>query len=178
VADKAAREISWPNVVRIDRTYLPHLSLAWTKVRPLELDASRTARLADLAPIVEGKPDFTKIESIDLENLAREFRTQRIVFEAARDVYDQMRERWRGGREYLLAQLVRLVEQFIGSDRVRIAPEAFRRDDLKRRLLVTLNMTKAVQHIRTAIRHENNEALAPVFDGDLPIRSTGDMRTW
>jgi type III restriction enzyme len=35
---------------------------------------------------------------------------QRIVFETASEVYDQMAPKWKGSREYLLAQLVRLVE--------------------------------------------------------------------
>ena len=37
----------------------------------------------ELAPILEGKPDVTQIDRIELERLAREFRTQRIIFEAA-----------------------------------------------------------------------------------------------
>ena len=44
---------------------------------------------------------------------------QRIVFEAARDVYDQMQPTWKGNREVLLAQVIRLVEKFIASDRDR-----------------------------------------------------------
>ncbi len=177
-ADKAAFEISWPNVVRIDHGYRPRLSLDWERVEPLALDAGQTVRLAELAPVVDGKPDMTKIDSIDLERLAREFRAQRIVFETARDVYDQMRKDWPGDRTFLLAQLARLVERFIRSDRIDIAPALFLRDDLKRRLVVTLNMTKVVQHIWEAIRHENTETLEPVFDRDRPIRATGDMRTW
>ena len=94
VADKADFEISWPNVIRIDHVYRPHLSLDWQRVEPLELNAGQTARIAELAPIVKGKPDVTKIEAIDLEQLAREFRTQRIIFETARDVYDQMQKDW------------------------------------------------------------------------------------
>ena len=178
VTDKAAFEISWPNVIRIDHVYRPHLSLDLQKVTPLELDASQTAKLARLAPVVEGKPDVTKIGVIDLENLAKEFRTQRIIFETARDVYDQMQTNWRGGKPFLLAQLVRLVEQFIRSDRINITPALFVHDDLKRRLVITLNMTKVVQHIWEAIRFENTEKLEPVFDRDHPIRSTGDMGTW
>jgi len=179
VSDKLTYEISWPNVVRIDRTYRPRLSLDWTQVRFLELDASQIASVADLAPIIEGKPDTKESASINLkETLAKEFRTQRIVFETARDIYDQMQEPWQGGRACLLAQLVRLVEQFIDSDRIRIMPELFNRDDLKRRFVITLNMTKLVQHIWEAVRFENTERLEPVFDQDRPIRSTSDMRTW
>ena len=98
--------------------------LDWKKVKPLELNASQTARLAELAPILEGKPDVSNIAQIDLERLAREFRTQKIIFEAARDVYEQMQKDWKGGKEALLAQLVRLVEQFIRSDKIAILPGA------------------------------------------------------
>ena len=171
-------EISWPNVVRINHAYRPRLSLDWDRVRPLELDAARTAQLAELAPTIDGKPDITKIDSIDLSDLAHEFRTQRIVFETARDVYDQMQENWAGDRAFLLAQLVRLVQQFIRSGKIAITPTLFRIDDLKRRLVITLNMTKVVQHIWESIRHENTKRLEPVFDRDQPIRATGDMRTW
>ena len=178
VAEKAAFEISWPNVIRIDHVYRPRLSLDWDKVKPLELISAHTAQIAELAPIVEGKPDITKIEAIDLESLAQEFRTQRIIFEAARDIYDQMKKEWQGSREFLLAQLVRLVDQFIRSDRITITPALFYQDELKRRLIITLNMTRLVQHIWEAIRFKNTEWLVPVFDSDRPIRSTGDMGTW
>ncbi len=178
VAEKTSFEISWPNVIRIDHVYRPRLSLDWQKAKPLELNASQTAQVAELAPIVEGKPDVTRIEAIHLERLAREFRTQRIIFETSRDVYDQMQKDWRGSKEFLLAQLVRLVEQFIRSDKINITPALFYQDELKRRLIVTLNMTKVVQHIWEAIRFENTEKVEPVFDRDRPIRSTGDMGTW
>ena len=178
VADKATFEISWPNVVRIDHCYRPRLSLDWKKLDPLELDAARTSQLAELAPTVEGKPDMTNIAAIDLERLAREFRFQRIIFETARDIYDQMQANWQGGRASLLAQLARLVEQFIHSDRLSISPPLFYQDEVRRRLLITLNMTKVVQHLWEAIRFENTERLEPVFDRDQPIRSTGHMRPW
>ncbi len=89
-----------------------------------------------------------------------------------------MHKDWKGGKEALLAQLVRLVEQFIRSNRIAIIPGLFAQDDLKRRLIVTLNMTKVVHHIWEAIRFENAEKLEPVFDREHPIRSTGHMGTW
>lgn len=177
-ADKADFEIFWPNIIRIEHSYCTRLSLEWQELKPLKLDASQTVKIAELAPVVGGKPDITKIEAIHLENLAREFRTQRIIFETARDVYDQMEQNWSGSKAFLLAQLVRLVEQFIDSDKIRIIPRFFSNNDLKRRLTITLNMTKVVQHIWEAIRFENTESLEPVFDRDQPIRSTANMRTW
>ena len=178
VSEKAAFEISWPNVIRIDHQYLPRLSLDWEQIEPLELDAARTARVAEIAPIIDGKPDITKIDALNLMNLASEFRTQRIIFETARDVYDQMQHNWSGGKASLLAQLVRLVEQVILSDRIRIIPALFLHDEIMRRLVITLNMTKVVQHISEAIRFQNAASVEPVFDRDRPIRSTGDMARW
>ena len=175
---KAEFEIRWPNVVRIDHVFQPTLTLDWSRVRSLELDAAQTAQVAELAPVLEGKPDVTQINRIELERLAREFRTQRIIFEAAREVFDQMQHDWRGSREVLLAQLVRLTEQFIRSNRIAIHPPLFYQDDLRHRLIITLNMSRVVQHISEAVRQENTERLTPVFDRDHPIRSTGEMRTW
>jgi type III restriction enzyme len=177
-AAKSSFEISWPNIIRIDHIYRPRLFLDWSKVKPLELNASQTAKLAELAPILEGKPDVTKVAQIDLERLAREFRTQKIIFEAARDVYEQMQKDWKGGKEALLAQLVGLVDKFVRLDKIAVLPALFNQDELKRRLIITLNMTKVVQHIWEAIRFENTEKLEPLFDQDRPIRSTGDMGTW
>jgi type III restriction enzyme len=165
-------------VIRIDTIYRPQLSLNWQTVKPLELDAAQTAKIAEIAPVLDGKPDLSRLSEIDLEALAREFRLQRIVFSAARDIFDLMRPTWRGGREQLLGQLVRLVEQFIRSDRIEIRPAAFSDDDLRRRLLITLNMTKIVQHMWEAIRYENAEQRELVLDRDRPIRTTGDLGTW
>lgn len=172
-------EVSWPNIVRIDHEYRPLLSLDLSKVKPLILDAAETATLAELAPVVDGKPDVTKVTEIDLADLGRRFRMQKLVFEAARDIYDQMKPSWKGGTEVLLGQLAGLVESFLQGNQVEIIPPLFLQDDVRRRRIVlTLNMNKIVQHIWEAIRFENTEALVPVFDSERPVRSTGDMRTW
>ncbi|MFA7173540.1 MAG: hypothetical protein WC340_09025 [Kiritimatiellia bacterium] len=164
---KSGFEIRWPNVVRIERVFVPTLVLDWSKTRRLELDAGHTAQVAELAPVLEGKPDVTKVSRIELERLAREFRSQRIVFETARDVFDQMKNTWQGSREILLAQLVRIVEQFIRSDRIDISPPLFYQDELRRRLIITLNMSRVVQHVWEAVRQENTERLALPFTLNL-----------
>src|SRR3989337_1869759 len=67
---KAEFEIRWPNVVRIERVFQPMLSLDWAKARALELDAAQTAQVAELAPVLEGKPDVSQVSRIELERLA------------------------------------------------------------------------------------------------------------
>lgn len=179
VAERRSQyELSWPNVIRIDHEYRPQLTLDTDKVKRLVLDAYQTPMVAELAPMIDGKPDFTKLKEIHLEELARRFRMQRIVFETASEVYDQMAPKWKGSKEYLLAQLVRLVERYIDSGRVVVDPPLFNEDDKRRRIIITLNMTRIVQHIWEAIRFENALTLEPVFDTERPIRCTGDMLPW
>ncbi len=175
---RSAYEIKWPNIIRIDHEYRPRLTLDPEKVKPLILDAYKTATLAELAPMIDGKPDITRLTEISLEELGRKFRNQKIVFATASDLYDQMKPTWKGNREYLLAQLIRLVERFIESDNIQIHPPLFNQDDLRRRIVITLNMSKVVQHIWEAIRFENALSLVPVFDTERPIRSTADMLLW
>ncbi len=178
VPEKRQFEITWPNVVRVEHSWAPRLSLDWPRVTPLRLSASDAATLAQLAPVVEGKPDVSRISEIDLDDLARRFRMQTIVFQTAREVFDQMAPTWSGGREILIAQLVPLVEAFLASDLLTISPAIFQGDARRRRIVLTLNMNRIVRHLWDAIRHDNTEALAPVFDSERPIRSTGDMLPW
>ena len=74
--------------------------------------------------------------------------------------------------------MIRLVERFIDEGQIQISPPLFNQNDLRRRIIITLNMNKLVQHIWEAIRFENTLRLVPVFDTERPIRSTGDMQTW
>ena len=82
-----------------------------------------------------------------------------------------MQPTWPGSRETLIAQLVKLIEQFILSDKLLLTPPLFYPHDSARRLVITFNMTKVVQHIWDAIRRTNTERLEPVFDRDHPIGS-------
>lgn len=175
---RAAFEITWPNVIRIDHEFRPQLSLDMDKVKPLKLDASETRQLAEVAPTIDGKPDVTRLTQITLEDLGRRFRLQKIIFSAASDLYDQMQHDWKGSRGYLLAQLIRLVEGFLDSGQIQIQPSLFAQDDLCRRIVLTLNMSAIVQHMWEAIRYENALTLMPVLDRERPLRFTGDMQAW
>ncbi len=181
--DKKKFELTWPNILRINHTYTPRLKIDLDKVQELQLNPEDTPLKAELAQIIEGKPDVTKeLKVIDLSNnqvekLITSLRKQRLIFEAARDVFDQMQPSWPGSKEYLIAQLIRIVEAFLDSDKLVIQSESYR-ENLKKRLLILLNMNKIVQHLFSAIRAENTEKLVPIFDKEMPIKSTGKMITW
>ena len=81
-------------------------------------------------------------------------------------------------KENLLAQVIRLVETFITSPKLEINPPLFYRDEVKRRVMLTLNMQRIIQHVFEQIRFGNTLTLEPVFDSNKPIRSTEDMLPW
>jgi len=183
-ADEAKKqyEITWPNVVRINHLYTPKLSLDISQVKRIELRPEDTPLRAELAPFIEGKPDATKLVEINLadeqvEKLLSVLRMQRLIFEISRDIYEQVQPNWPGNKEYLLMQLVRMVEDFIDSNRIVIKSIDYQ-EDLKKRLLILLNMNKIVQHIFNAIRFENTQQLVPIFDKETPLKSTSNMMTW
>ena len=170
--------ISWPNVVRIEHVYAPQLELDLETIPVLELNPHDTPTHAELAAILEGKPNMDALSEIDLVELGKRHRMQTIVFKMARDVFDQMQPGWNGNRDALLSQVIRLVEKVLLSDRIRSKNANLDRDDVRRRVLLILNMNRIVQHIWEVIRFENTTKLSPVFDPHRPMLSTADMRPW
>ena len=178
VEEKQNFSISWPNIIRIDRTLCPVLSVDWEKIEPLQIDTSTTVEIAEIAPTVNNKPDVSRIKDLDLEKLMQKQRRQTAIFKAAQSVWEQMQPKWKASPTLLMAQLVRLAEQFIDSDRIQITPALFNQDEKKKQLIITLNMSKVIRHLCQVIEFNNTEKTELVFDGDHPISSTGDMRPW
>ncbi len=177
-------EIRWPNVLKIEVGFRPKLELDWAKVPELVLHASDVPKLAEIAPTVDNKPDWSRLSAIDLRALAERFRYQRLAFKAVETVSAGMADEWKGSRESLVIQLLQLVEQFLVSERLRIEPELFHQRELPRRVMLALRMTEIANHLGQAIRDQNvlveggKEQITPVFDDARPIRSTGDMFPW
>lgn len=178
VPEKRQYEIVFPNVVRIEHTYRPQLVLDETKVEPLVLDVADVVTSAELGALLAGRPSVAALTQVELERLAKQLRMQYVLFRTAASLYDELRPNWKGTREYLLAQVVGLVERFLQSDRLVFRPAEIARDELRHRVLITVHMNKIVQHLWNAIRVQNVERLEPIFDDVRPIRSTVDMRPW
>lgn len=177
LVERNAFEIRWPNVLRVDAVVRATLALDWARIEPLRLDPAKTPLAAEMAPALGGASAWDQITTIDLEKLPDEFRLQRLVFQAARRAYDQMRERFTGTPEYLAFQLIRLIENFLASDRLDV-PSLFHQEPLRKRILVSLNMDLIVQHVLRYLIEQNSERFEPVFDESFPLGSTRYMRTW
>lgn len=178
VKEKLAHEITWPNVIRIEHVYKTELSLDYDNVKPLTLDPYESITHAELAAIIAGKPNPAALSEIDLKKIAEENRMQTIIFKIASQIFNQEQKKWKGSKQSLLAQIIRIIEGVIDSKKIVVKSDLFGTDEWKRRILIMLNMNKIVQHIWNAIRAENTETLEPVFDKENPIRSTSQMRTW
>ncbi|GAB2660673.1 DEAD/DEAH box helicase family protein [Arenimonas aestuarii] len=177
LVERNSLEIRWPNVLRVDVIVRPTLTLDWAKMDTLALDHTKTPIAAEMAPALGGANAWDQIRKIDLESLPDEFRLQRLTFQAARKAFTQMQHQFTGTPEFLAYQLIRLIEQFLSSDRLEV-PSLFHKDPLKKRILISLNMDLVVQHLLRYLLSQNQERFEPVFDEEFPIGSTRNMRTW
>ena len=178
VAEKQEHEIRFPNVIRIDTVYKPKLVLNWNKVKTLEIDPFDGITKADLAAIVAGKPNAKVQAAIHLEKITEETRMQTIIFKAATTIYKTEKGKdLQKNNQLFLAQLIRLVGEFIQSEKIQIK-HTDEDNTMQRKVLIMLNMSRIIQHIWNEIRTENSEKLTPVFDREYPMRSTADVWTW
>lgn len=170
-------EIRWPNVLRIESVLKRELVMDWNKVEVLTLDPMNTPLTADVAPSLTSAPNLAMVSEIDLEKATEDFRLQNLIFRAARKLYLQSTSSFGGDKQYLAVQLIRLVEQFLASDKLDI-PSLWHQDEKRRRLLFALNMDTVVAHVHRFVTEQNVERLAAVFDESRPIGSTSQMRSW
>ena len=179
VKEQAEHEVTFPNVVRIDHVYKPQLALNIGKVKTLELDPYDSITEAELSAIIAGKPNPAALSEIDLKEIGEKFRLQSIIFRIASTIYNsEKKPDWKGSKETFLIQLISIIEKFIYSNKIVIKNPLFNQDEVRKRILIMLNMNKVVQHIWNEIRAVNTKALTPVFDKESPIRSSADIRTW
>ncbi len=175
-SEKIQHRISWPNIERIDVDFTTNLSIDWNNVNPLELRSNGISTTVGMADVIAGKPKVDQMSDIDLYELNKEIRLQRIIFLAAKDVYTVMSPSWKGGKEFLLAQIVKLVEQFIHSDKINVTDVSD--DNLRTRMTILFNMQKIVSHVCKSITDSNMESRHITLHSTKPIKSTSDMRPW
>lgn len=179
VPERRDFELAWPNVERIAPVYRPHLTIDWKSVPVLELQAGAMPTQTWMAGVVDSKPNLALLTEIDLEKLDREFRLQTFVFDAARELFQQtIRDFKQGSRVSIMAQMVKLVEEFLESDRLRITPPLFATDPKRRKVILRASQNRIVQHMAAIVHDQGAEHLELVMDEHQPVGMTGDMRPW
>ena len=178
VKEKEAYAIKWPNVERIDFVYHSDLQVNGQQMEGLEIDAPKLITEVELAAIIDGKPNLKIKESIGLENM-QDIRLQTLMFHIARTIYDtEDWKEWKSSQTIFFAQLVRIVEIFITSGKIRTKHELYPRGDLKWMVMLVLSKTKIAEHIRSQIKISNTEKCVPIFHKARPVCSTKEQRAW
>ncbi len=177
--DKEKYKITWPNVERIDIELKPQLKVDFGKVKPLKISEVRT--IADLAPEINGEPDYEKIKTIDLEQLIQEQdrRMQTLLFTVSVNVYDQINPEWKEKvrKELAIAQLVSIAENFLNSDKFQIHPKSFQKDETRRKIAIMMGMEHIVRKLFSAITCQNTEQIKPLYKNPK-YRSTKSAPHW
>jgi type III restriction enzyme len=177
MVERAGFEIKWPNVLRVDSVLKPRLIVNFDEVQPIKLDPSRIPLAVELAPAIGGATNWEMMSEIDLEKLPDEFRLQRLIFKAAQKAFMQTNAAFKGSKEFLAFQLIKIIEEFVNTEKLNI-PSMFHQEPLKKRILIAMSIDLIVEHLLRYVIEKNEESLELIYDEESPIGSTANMRTW
>lgn len=171
-------KLSFPNILRIDTIYKSSLQIDYNEVKPIEINPEDTITEVEFGYQLKEAIIPSKMSEIDIKEFTERYRLQSVIFKVATSIFGTQKYNWKGNQYDFLAQLLKLTEEFLESDRIIIKSNLFNRDKVRRNILLTLNISRIIQHFGMAIKDQNAEILSPVFDAERPIRSTSDMPTW
>ena len=174
--ERSAFKIDWPNVVRMDRTIKPELSIKIEDIPKLRIDVTNTPLEAELSPVIDGKTYHKDLMEINLKDL-RGKRLQTVVFEAATMLFE-MGWKDKGTEFALLGQLIRIMDLFIKSDKIEVFPKRFGEYEPEMIFVLSLYKTKIVQHLNQYIKMKNTDTVSVILDSNRPTMSTEDMPIW
>lgn len=176
IQERVDKEIRWPNVIRIERKLKYYLTADIQKTEKLILSAENSPTLVEVAPVIEGRPDFSKISSVSLDALAEQHRFESELMRAVAQLVERNKDNWEGDNGNKFTQIYNVIEKFIESDRLEIKGP---KDEPKlKRILLTLNMQKLVEHIQQFIHQSSAEEPVAIFDQVRPTRSTRTSAIW
>lgn len=176
--EKSKFEISFPNILRIDTIYKSSLKIDYKEVKPIEINPDDTITEVEMGGVIAGDITPAAMSDIDIKEFAERYRLQSVIFRVATNIFGIEKHNWKGNQYDFLSQLLKLTEEFLSSDRIQIKSNLFNKDKVRRNILLTLNISRIIQHFWVAIKDQNAAILSPVFDAEKPIRSTSDMPTW
>lgn len=176
VLERDDKEIRWPNALRIERKLNYYLTAKPKQIDKLVLSAENTPTLVEVAPVIEGRPDFSKLSSVSLDKLAEQYRFESELMRAVAQLVERNKENWDGDNGSKFTQIYTIIEDFINSDQLEIKGP---KDDEKfKRIIITLNMQKLVEHIQQFIQQTSSEDPVAILDQVRPTRSTKTSSVW
>lgn len=178
IQERKPLEIRWPHVLRVDYKLNYFLELDWDKLTPLELSAEETRTVVELAPVIDGKPDLSRLTEVDLRGIGSEKRFQTVKLQAAVRLRERLAKNWDGDPASHISQLLRMIEEFTDSKKLVIKVPKFEHTELLRRIVVALNIQRIVEHLSAFIKSSSSEDPVAIFDSVRPVRSTATAPVW
>jgi type III restriction enzyme len=178
IPERMDKEIKWPHVLRVDYKLSYFIEMDWSKVNLLTLSAEDTPTVIEVAPVIDGKPNFDQLSELDLEKLADQHRLQKYLLQGAVRLHELFGKNWPGDSGSHIEQAYHILEEFIGSDKLRFKLPLFYGTDRLKNILIALNMQKIINHVGNAIRSTSKEAPALILDPVRPVRSTATSTIW
>ena len=175
--EKIQYEISWPNIDRIEKIFSSKITLDINETKSLELKSNDFSLTVDMSGVISGKPVLETMSELDLAKLDAKIRIPWIIFQAAKQILPEIEQDWKGSPEDLMIQLVKIVEDFIESDKITVL-NVDQSDEIRRKLIIAFNLTKIVKHIASEIKISNTQERKLVLNKEKPIKSTVDMQPW
>src|SRR5699024_8972531 len=117
--------IEFPNILRVDTIYQSRLKLDYTAVKPIEIDPSNTITEAELGGVIDNDVTPAALSDVDIKKIAENYRLQSVIFKVATRIFGIEKHNWKGNEYDFLAQLLKLTEEFIQSDKIQIKTDLF-----------------------------------------------------
>lgn len=178
VLERTEREIKWPHVLRVDYKLSYYLDIDWDKIEPLVLSPQDAPSVVEVAPVIEGKPNLTGISEVNLERLSDQHRVQTAIFRATANLVEKFKDNWAGDTGNQIAQLSRIITNFLDSDKLEIKLPQFEGTTKLRQVMIALNMQKIVNHLEAVIKQSSAEEPIAILDSARPVRSTATAPAW
>lgn len=158
---KEKYQITWPNVERIDFNLTPKLKVDFSKVEPLKI--SDIAKIAELAPKINGEPDYSKIKKIDLYNLVKEKRMNTLCANLTLDICNQIHNRCKINKDEAYRQIFLIVENFLNSEQFQTVPRSFLNDENGKKAVIMIARNTIAGKISSVITHQNSNEIVPIY---------------
>lgn len=178
IPERKDKEIKWPHVLRIDYKLDYFIDIDYDKVNTLTLSADDSPTVVEVAPVIDGKPNYAQLSELDLDKLSEQHRLQRCLLQGAVRLHEQFGANWPGDPGSHINQAVNAMTQFINSNKLEMKLPLFYGTEKLRNILIALNMQKIVNHIGHAMKCSSKEAPTLILDPVRPLRSTATSMTW
>ena len=171
-------QISFPNVLRINRKINTLIDIDLKRMNVLELNMKDCPSIVEIAPTIDNQPRFDQIKQIDLDKLADSNRFETIKLQASVRIHEAFGKSWQGDTASHIFQLGKIFEKFINSDKLKIDIPNNEKNEKLRRIILSQKIQTISEHIKQFIIETSNSDLTVVIDESRPFIKTGDLNSW